>query len=670
MNLHEKKPFLHCLRAQIYPDQYAEERIAQTASWCEKYGIQNVILFFNGEEYNVGHITKEQLLPWLEVIKKAKKEFAKKGISTSLNPWFELGHIDRGRTLQPGQHFQTMVDRFGNTCTLVACPLDEEWRSYYLNLMAFYVQEVEPEVLWIEDDFRLHNHDPLSWGGCWCPHHMEAFAKALGKKETREEFVSHLEEKDPSPERKVWLDVSWETMDGLAKDIAKTVKGLHISTSIGLMSSTSFQHAMEARNWVQLHEDLCYDGHKIDRLHLPAYREMGAKSYYFDFNRITMVNRAFLGDDCDIYPELENSSYSDFVKDPKFLSFQLEGALPVGIQGMTYNIFQCAGNGCQEELGYGSIIQGLDSYLNAVHDLDLKPSKMRGIVFPIDEKTVYHRKKQGFLNLIPDDFDAIGYLSSLGYSYVCSKEKKFENQVVALINQNVYNFSDEELRDLFAHNFIYLDGGAVLALQDRGLLSLIHGKEATFRGQAHRYDCFEMLEQGTLHGMHHYRASSQRRAGDYVKIEYEDGIQIPTGLYDPWMKRTGNGIAIGTNFFVYPYVLKGTESTDYFVELRRKMMEQHFLSHVSTPLAYAHHDAVYPYLYAQNEHTYALFLVNANYNDFPSLTISLKEISPKKVAILDHDGSWREAHYELEGETLHLHEKLGYLSTLTLLLEE
>ena len=106
------------------------------------------------------------------------------------------------------------------------------------------------------------------------------------------------------------------------------------------------------------------------------------------------------------------------------------------------------------------------------------------------------------------------------------------------------------------------------------------------------------------------------------------------------------------------------------MELRRKMMEQHFLSHVSTPLAYVHHDAVYPYLYRQNEHTYALFLSNANYNDFPSFEISLKGISPKKVAVLDHDGNWREARYEKEGETLHLHEKFGYLSTLTLLLEE
>ena len=41
--------FLHCLRAQIYPDEYADERIHSITQFCLRYGIQNVILIFNGE---------------------------------------------------------------------------------------------------------------------------------------------------------------------------------------------------------------------------------------------------------------------------------------------------------------------------------------------------------------------------------------------------------------------------------------------------------------------------------------------------------------------------------------------------------------------------------------------------------------------------------------------
>ena len=70
----------------------------------------------------------------MDVMKQAKKRFLEAGLTFSLNPWMEIGHVDRGRTLQPGQHFQTMVDHNGKACTMVACPSDPEWKKYYLRI--------------------------------------------------------------------------------------------------------------------------------------------------------------------------------------------------------------------------------------------------------------------------------------------------------------------------------------------------------------------------------------------------------------------------------------------------------------------------------------------------------------------------------------------------------
>jgi hypothetical protein len=666
----KESKFTHCLRAQIYPDEYAHERIASLKSWCKEYGFSNVILFFNGEEYCVGHITKEQLSPWLEVIKEAKKEFAEEGITTSLNPWFELGHIDRGRSLQEGQSFQTMVDRFGKQAALSVCPLDETWKSYYLDLLSYYVKQTKPEVLWIEDDFRLHNHEPLDWGGCWCPLHMEAFSKRLGKEETREEFVKAIESKEPTEERKVWLDESFACLDDLAKEIKEKVVSLDTGTKIGLMSSTPWMHAMEGRDWHKLHLDLSTEGTLIDRIHLPSYREAGAKQYYFDFNRISMVVRSFIGDDCLIYPELENSSYSDFVKDPKFVSFQVEGALPLGLEGMTYNIFQCAGNGAQEELGYGKAIKAITPYLNRVKALNLLPSQMQGLMFPIDERTVYSRRAEnGFLSLIPDDFDCLGFLSSLGYSYHLSKNKAFKGERVVLCGQNVMNFSDDELASLFKDNYVFLDGGAVLALKERGLNERLGIASAENRGKCHIHDCFEMLEQGkALNGIHHYRSSSQRRCGDYVKIEYSGDFDILTGLYDPFMKRTGNGFAIGENFCVYPYILIDPSQTDFFVTLRRHLLEKALLGKTNNPLAYSHNDAVYCYLYKQ-EGRFVLLLVNANYNDFEEVKLTIENVPFKVIKNIDKNGNISDATYSKEGNEITIHKPLPYLSSISFLLE-
>lgn len=670
MENYKTEPFLHCLRAQIYPDEFAHERIDSIKAFCEHYGFQNVILIFNGEEHNVGHIKDEELVKWIEVIKQAKSEFAKSGITTSLNPWMEMGHLDRGRRLQEGQDFITMVDRFGQASDLVACPLDENWRHYYLHQVSYYVSEIKPDVLWIEDDFRYHNHPPLNYGGCFCAKHMEAYNERIGKKETREEFVDALSSGEPSEERSAWLDISSSSIMELAKDIAETVKKASQNTHVGLMSSIPWNHAMEARDWVKLHENLSPDSVKIDRIHLPAYRESGSKTYYFDFNRISMVARSFIGDDCLIFPELENSSFSLFVKDSKFLAFQLEAALPLGISGMTYNIFAHCGNGVQEEFGYGQEIKKLTPYLNRVKEERLLPSQMRGLVFPFFENTVYNTRESGFLNLVPKEFDILGYFSSMGFAYRISKSKIFKREVVVISGQNAYNFSDEELFALFENNFIVFDGGAADALCKRGLGDLIHATDSSFRGQLHEYDSFEMYEgKEAIEGMHHYKATSQRRTGGYYSLTYAKDVSILSGLYDARMNRTGNGVALGSNFLIYPYSVVGSEDTAFFMPLRRYIFERFLLNKLTAPFAKSMTDGVYVYVY-EREKSFLLFLVNANYLTYPETEFELFNIKPKQIKLIRRDGTVKPIKYEQIERRIRLQEPFNHLSTMTLIFEK
>ena len=53
-----------------------------------------------------------------------------------------------------------MVDVEGNEAKLCVCPLCGEWQKYIARLYARYA-ELEPSILWVEDDFRLHNHGLL-----------------------------------------------------------------------------------------------------------------------------------------------------------------------------------------------------------------------------------------------------------------------------------------------------------------------------------------------------------------------------------------------------------------------------------------------------------------------------------------------------------------------------
>ena len=60
------KQFTNCLRIAIVPDDLQDERLEDVRAYCVKYGFSNVMLFFNAEEYNLGHITKEELKPFME----------------------------------------------------------------------------------------------------------------------------------------------------------------------------------------------------------------------------------------------------------------------------------------------------------------------------------------------------------------------------------------------------------------------------------------------------------------------------------------------------------------------------------------------------------------------------------------------------------------------------
>ena len=157
--------FTNCLRVQIIPDEMAEERITDVRDFCLAYSFGNVMLFFNAEEFNRGHITREEAEPWIRVLKHAKEVLEEAGISVSLNPWME-----------------------------------------------------------IEDDFRLHNHAPLNGGGCFCGEHMRRYNARLGTHKTRRQFVQRVfREGEPTQERIAWLDECRDTMLALAEKIGTAV---------------------------------------------------------------------------------------------------------------------------------------------------------------------------------------------------------------------------------------------------------------------------------------------------------------------------------------------------------------------------------------------------------------------------------------------------------------
>lgn len=663
-----KKEFLHCLRIQIVPGHYEEERIQNILNFCLRYNFRNVMLFINAEEYNVGHMTIEEAKPWVETMKRAKKVLAENGISVSLNPWTEIGHLDRKRPLKNGQNFTTMVDYDGNKSEMVVCPYCENWRKYYAEFYTYLLKEIEPDTIWVEDDFRLHNHAPLHYGGCFCDLHMKKFNGKLGKNYTREEFTDLLFRKKADRKvRKAWLDVNRECMRDFARFLGETVKKAG-NAKVGLMSSVHFVHAMEGRDWHGIHKGLAQGGEMINRLHLPCYDEISPKSYYYEFNLKPYICRAFLPDKCKVYPELENGSFNTFTKDSEFLRFQLESAIPLCINGMTYDIYDFVGNGTIESFGYGQACKQISPYLDRVTGLALKYKDIEGVICPIDEKSVYNRRNViGFDGLYPDEHSFYAYMNAIGINTKVSVKKKFLGKVIVLSNGAVFNFTKAQLTDLFKNNFVVLEGGAAINLINIGMGHLIHADGYDLLVAECAEHSYEEVDDGiAINGIRGYRASAFGKAGDYVKIHYTKEVHALSKIYDFNNVCLGKGDVYEENFFVVPYVVRNL-CFEQFNDLRTTLLKT-ALWEKSRSLISTDYAGVYAYLFNEKDKQ-TLILVNSTVNSFDKISFRAKGVDFTGIRYIDRgNAKIKNVEFERRGDRITLPLPFERMTTATLLL--
>ena len=660
-----KNTFKNCLRIQITPDEFADERIERLLQYCRQYGLQDVVFFITAEEHLIGHPTLEEVRPWIDTIKKAAALLRKNGIGVSLHHGHTIGHDDRGMPFREGQHFTTMVDKNGTTSEFVACMTDDNWRAYFAEYLGEAIREIKPDYYWVEDDFRLHNHRPLEWGGCFCEKHMQMYNARLGTQYTREEFCEKaFALGEPTKERKAWLDVERETMLDYAAFLRRVIKGANPDTKLALMTSAPTEHCMEARDWEGLFDALCGEDGVYNRVHLPGYFQPNGKEYMYGFNHIPMAIRAFSPKDTKILPELEHGSLALFRKDVRFMGFQLEAALPLCLSGMTYNINDSTAVGVVEGYGFQREIPRLAPYLQAVMDTGAQFADMQGVVVPIDEKICYYKDiKRGFYDLRTNLFEPASYLSSLGLSYRFSTDKTFTGETVCLFSDAVYIFTDEQLKALFANNTVMVDGGAVLLLQERGLLSLIGATAATLYPAQSGYQTYEQIAgDEEIFGVRGFRASCRVAAGNFVKIDYADEANCLSHVYDGKGNLGWNGFVRRKNCLVNPFVVDKKLYTQ-FTELRRHFVSR-FAAETAPVLADSRYEGVHPYVYKGEQET-VVMLINATLEQFEKAKFFIKGVEFDTIVSVDKDGVEREVAFEQVGDMLIVDRPLDYMSSLT-----
>ena len=384
----------------------------------------------------------------------------------------------------------------------------------------------------------------------------------------------------------------------------------------------------------------------------------------YQINSQSMAIRAMTDDDVVIMPEIEHGSATMVNKTPRYLRFTLEGSIPLLLSGTTYSIYGFHANGARDSFGFGEVVQGLQPYMQAIRDLDLKFSSMTGVVVPICERAAYHKEVNNDYNdLSATEYCAAGYLGGLGIAYRYSHDKTFSGETVFLTGSNADYFTDDELRALFADNFILGDASLAQRLAKRGLLSLIHATAVeTMNGDDGEYTYEECRDENTvICGVRKLRASARVRGlTPCLRVKYEDDVAILSDLYGYMMNPVSAGMAKGEKFLMLPFIV---DRSDYIMydDLRRYFIME-AVAEQGNAYVIADHVGVSTYLYAR-ESDRVLMVTNGNVDTFDKTVLRIGNVPFTSVKKLGRDGKLVDCPFTREGDMLTLDDTLEYLST-------
>jgi hypothetical protein len=454
------------LRFQIIPGKDVKKDANILANFCLKHHIEEVVLFFAGEEWNNGLLSKKEEDIWFETVKEAKKILEAKGISVSLNPWMTVLHCERGRRFPPDSKFSPMVSPYGEKSKATASFADKNWQRYIFNLYGRFAT-LGFRVIWIEDDFRYHNHSPLTWGGGFEDEIIERFSKKIGRRVTREEVVKNiLKPGHPHQWRKQWMELWREIQLEVAKGIADAVrKNSQDKTKLGLMSSYPPVHSIEGRRWHLLFDALTIEGKVAHRPNFAPYSEDLGRNRFLSIMRLD-IQKQMRPPFCEVAPEIENFPFTVWSKSDTSTWVDMALALLFGSDALLLNLFPFVGNHPDEEKGIGELLDRSYKSLKWISSKFSKDYALSGIGIPWREdaaEKVEIEKGGSMDELIVDPLPAWKLLLSYGISACSGKQK-----VNAIFGNNAYIFEENEIMEMLKGGML-LDGESAKILCQRGL---------------------------------------------------------------------------------------------------------------------------------------------------------------------------------------------------------
>lgn len=454
------------LRIQLQPSPDIEERAMELAAFCREHDVEEAVLFVAAEEWNNGLLDAAGIERWFEAVKTCKRALDKAKIAVSLNPWYTVLHTDRGRTMPRDLAMTPMVSPSGRQARAVASFACPNWQRYIAELYGRFA-ELGFRVIWVEDDFRYHNHAPLDWGGDFSSPMLARFAAKIGREAGREEVVAAiLQPGEPHPWRRLWMETWREAQLEAIARIRAAVLAKSPKTQLGLMSSLPPMHSIEGRDWAALFAAMANDGAVVHRPHFASYRDsirgdLAHSSFMLDCQKdLRPADLRF-----EVDPEIENWPMGPFTKSDTVTWGQMALAQVHGAHAQMLDLFSFTCQRLSAEPWVGASLKRFRPGLDELARLFPANMRSRGVgVLWRPDSALHARTSAGrdMRELFVPQSPAAVVLQSLGLAVQARP-----GAVNCLWGQAAWAYPDEEI-DSLLRGGLWLDAEATCVLQQRG----------------------------------------------------------------------------------------------------------------------------------------------------------------------------------------------------------
>ncbi len=482
--------------APAWGDQkFADQRLEELVRFGHAAGIDSMQFFVNTfrASYYVLPVDVESQQPWIDWMREVvAPRIRAEGFGFELNFQEILGATTAGTDLRSLYKWkQFMVDHEGKTSPGSPCPEDPVYRVEMAKMLRGWAG-TKPDILWIDDDFRLHNHSTAGMD-CYFPLHQKQFAARAGRDYTRQEILAAvLQPGPPAAFRVLWLDFLGDRMAEFAQWISDQIHATSPETRVALMTSGTDIHSLEGRDWQKVLGNFAGKFKPLIRPTFGLYTgttsppKSASSSLTSILSQVQVVEQSLGENNCDFAPELENTRYTTWSKSVAHSTYALLLGQLMGLPMVTAAVNDLDGSPLAEEPTTVPLFRHARPRMEALAALNLKSWPVRGLVLLADKDTArqtHVTEKADYEDMAPGaHLEATLAQMGIPFHYLTAKQAAASGEVVMLEVGTVWNASDAELAQIL-HGGVLLTSGAARLIAQRGFGDLIGVKVNRHRTQ-------------------------------------------------------------------------------------------------------------------------------------------------------------------------------------------